>query len=588
MQCLLAHAAALVLTVETEHRLLRCGCLGQCLCRGARHLPCRIRSGSARSRGVLRSDGTGGGSIAPGLCGVRQLLAPDVNRRTRLAELDGIIRDVREDAAEVDRIAAEGCVPDIIPAPVDLIMHALLLCLPLGIPVDLQERLHDIEVELPLLERTARELVHIEDVVHERHEVLERLPLSCTDLRQHLEVSRILIGEVHETDDAVQRGPDVVAHVRQEAGLHLAFPLRRFRLVDEVELTALHITDAAHGRQHVGDASRFVSLLHHEGKAMPAAVHHLVLGVEDLFILHALRKRREVHELPHRFAVRRRHQCVTYLPKTHRCALLTPRDFRTLAMIRYLLHGILHEVDPYDGRVGLRDRRDDLITKLRLIERRLQFLLNCGLPLHDVVNAAEADQRVHLSLRVICPDDLRLEEAMPGRRRHTLVVIRHPRPLCQQLSEIRHPKPCPERFPRLRIKISIEVNIRKLVEVRIVPVHEPTGIGILRDMQDLERTGVDIHIIDGGVVGAELVQHLLLVRELLVHFLQLLVLALLLDDLLLDVVENAHAVAGLAGRQRLDAEVGAGPLRYDIERLVGIFICCPVVVRQPLAAAARM
>ena len=320
---------------------------------------------------------------------------------------------------------------------------------------------------------------------------------------------------------------------------------------------------------------------------MPAAVHHLVLGVEDLFILHALRKRREVHELLHRFAVRRRHQCVTYLPKTHRCAFLTPRDFRTLAMIRYLLHGILHEVDPYDGRVGLRNRRDDLITKLRLIERRLQFLLNCGLPLHDRVNAAEADQRVHLSLRVIRPDDLRLEEALPGRCRHALVVPGHTRLLRQHLPDILHTKPGAERFPRFRIKIGLHIMIYKFIEVRIVPVQEATCIGAGCDMQDAERPAVDIDLIDGGVVDTELVQHLLLVRELLVHLLQLLVLVLLLDDLLLDVVENAHAVARLAGRQRLDAEVGAGPLRYDVERLVAVLVCCPVVVRQPLAAAAR-
>ena len=79
-------------------------------------------------------------------------------------------------------------------------------------------------------------------------------------------------------------------------------------------------------------------------------------------------------------------------------------------------------------------------------------------------------------------------------------------------------------------------------------------------MQNVECPGVDIHMIYGGVVRAELVQHLLLVCELLVHLLQLPVLALLLDDLLLDVVEDAHAVAGLPGRQRLDAEVGTGPL----------------------------
>ena len=106
-------------------------------------------------------------------------------------------------------------------------------------------------------------------------------------------------------------------------------------------------------------------------------------------------------------------------------------------------------------------------------------------------------------------------------------------------------------------------------------------------MQSVEGPGVDIDLIYCGVVRTELVEHLLLVCELLVHLLQLPVLALLLDDLLLDVVENAHAVAGLPGRQRLDAEVGTRPLRYDVERLVGILISCPIVVRQPLAAAVR-
>ena len=106
-------------------------------------------------------------------------------------------------------------------------------------------------------------------------------------------------------------------------------------------------------------------------------------------------------------------------------------------------------------------------------------------------------------------------------------------------------------------------------------------------MQNVEGPGVDIDLIDGGVVCTELVEHLFLVCELLVHLLQLLVLTLLIDDFLLDVVEDAHAVAGLPGRQRLDAEVGTRPLRYDVERLVGILIGRPVVVRQPLAAAVR-
>ena len=106
-------------------------------------------------------------------------------------------------------------------------------------------------------------------------------------------------------------------------------------------------------------------------------------------------------------------------------------------------------------------------------------------------------------------------------------------------------------------------------------------------MQNVEGPGVDIDLIYGGVVCTELVQHLLLVCELLVHLLQLPVLKLLLHDLLLDVVEDAHAVASLPGRQRFDAEVGTRPLRYDVERLVGILIGRPVVVRQPLAAAVR-
>ena len=331
--------------------------------------------------------------------------------------------------------------PDVAAIPVDLILYALLLCLRQCLLIYANEQIDEIEVEAPLLDRTARELVHIEDIIHEGHEVLERLPLPRPDLRQHLDVLWILLREVHETDDAVQWGSEVVAHVRQEAGLHFTFPLRRIRLIDEVELPSLHITDASHRTEHVGDTSRLIPLLHEEGQAMPAAVDHLILGVEDVVVRHPLRDARKVHKCLHCRTVLRCHQYVAYLPKPCRRRLFGLRDVLRTASIADLLCAILEEVDPHDGRVGLRNRRDDLIAKLRLIERRLQLLLYRLFPLHDAVDAAEADQRTHLALCVIRPHDLRLEVAVPVRCRHALIVSGHTRLLRQQLPDIRHTEP---------------------------------------------------------------------------------------------------------------------------------------------------
>ena len=97
LEHLLAHATALVLTVEAEHRLLWCSFRGQCLCRSARHFPCRSCCGSARVD--RRSDDSGGGSIVRGRGGARHFLAPDAHGGARLAELEGVVRDVRQDTA---------------------------------------------------------------------------------------------------------------------------------------------------------------------------------------------------------------------------------------------------------------------------------------------------------------------------------------------------------------------------------------------------------------------------------------------------------------------------------------------------------
>ena len=331
--------------------------------------------------------------------------------------------------------------PDVAAIPVDLILYALLLCLRQCLLIYANEQIDEIEVEAPLLDRTARELVHIEDIIHEGHEVLERLPLPRPDLRQHLDVLWILLREVHETDDAVQWGSEVVAHVRQEAGLHFTFPLRRIRLIDEVELPSLHITDASHRTEHMSDASRLIPLLHEEGQAMPVAVDHLILGVEDFLVRHPLREAREIHKYLHCRTVLWCHLYVAYLPKPCACRLLGLRDVLCIASITDLLYAILREIDAHDGRIGLRNRRYDLIAKLRLVERRLQLLLYLLFPLHDGVDPAEADQRMHLALCVIRPRDLRLEVAVPVRCRHALIVSGHTRLLRQQLPDIRHTEP---------------------------------------------------------------------------------------------------------------------------------------------------
>ena len=174
---------------------------------------------------------------------------------------------------------------------------------------------------------------------------------------------------------------------------------------------------------------------------MPAAVDHLILGVEDFLVRHPLREAREVHEGLHCLTVLRCHQYVAYLPEPFACRLLGLHDVLRMASITDLLYAILREIDAHDGRIGLRNRRDDLIAKLRLVERRLQLLLYRLFPLHDGVDAAEADQRTHLALRVIRPHDLRLEVTVPVRCRQALVVSGHTRLLRQQLPDIRHTEP---------------------------------------------------------------------------------------------------------------------------------------------------
>ena len=153
------------------------------------------------------------------------------DRAARRAEFDGIVRNVGQNSAQIHRVTDQRCIFHVGVIPIDLVGNALARCL-LGVhPVQFTQSICHIEGQLVVFQIAALDLVHIQHVVYQRHQIVQRFQCLFARLLLHFGIVRVLLCQIDHTDNAVQRCADVVAHRCQEAGFHFRLALGGLSLI---------------------------------------------------------------------------------------------------------------------------------------------------------------------------------------------------------------------------------------------------------------------------------------------------------------------------------------------------------------------
>ena len=200
-----------------------------------------------------------------------------VDRQRDLAAVGGVLDGVGHDVHE-DLLDAAGIADD------PLVVHAHdRHAEGVAVGLDLRpghrqrpvDELGQVELLLDELHLAALDLVHVEELVDERQQVVRGVRDLPQAVGHALAVVQVCLGDRGHADDAVHRGADVVAHAGEEVALRFAGGLRG---IDRLAQGLLHLALVAHLVVHVLEAADDA-----EG-----AVAHLHAGELDVVVALAL------------------------------------------------------------------------------------------------------------------------------------------------------------------------------------------------------------------------------------------------------------------------------------------------------------
>ena len=436
--------------------------------------------------------------------------APNGNCAAWRTELNGIVRNVGEDPAEVHRVSDYERMPDRVLIPCNPIPNVFFCRLFMIRLVQVAQHGNQVKGHFLLLELAALELVHIQHIIDNAYQISQRFHLLIADFLLHFGVVGILVAHVDHTDNAVQRGADVMAHGGKEPRFHFGFTLGRFCGKAQVLLAAFCAADTAHRAQHMGHIAGLIPFLCNEAQGMPASVAHAVFCGDIFFVFQSFRKGGHIHETADQVAVFGHHSGIAELIQVLRGTAVVSGQAVRLIIVGDFLKIVALQINAVDGAIVLGDGGNDLIVQLGLIQRPLQLSPGCFFLFQNIINVAEAEQDMEYILFGIDLDCLRLKILLPVGIRHTLVMIGCPVRLFEKFFHIGAGEPAYELWPifgqkalciPLGILVKICIGLPLLVQYNI-------RVGVFGNLHRNESAGIQLNIIHNRKIYAQLIQQL--------------------------------------------------------------------------------
>ena len=437
--------------------------------------------------------------------------APNGDRTPWRTELDGIVRNVGEDPAEVHRVSDYERMPDRVLIPCNLIPNVFFCRLFMIRLVQVAQHGNQVKGQFLLLDLAALELVHIQHVIDNAYQISQRFHLLIADFLLHFGVVGILVAHVDHTDNTVQRSADVMAHGGKEPRFHFGFTLGRFCGKAQVLLAAFCAADTAHRAQHMGHIAGLIPFLCNEAQGMPASVAHAVFCGDIFFVFQSFRKGGHIHETADQVAVFGHHSGIAELIQLLRGTAVVSGQAVRLIIVGDFLKIVALQINAVDGAIVLGDGGNDLIVQLGLIQRPLQLGPGCFFLFQNIINVAEGEQDMEYILFGIDLDCLRLKILLPAGIRNTLVMIGCPVRLCEKFFHIGAGEPAYELgsilFRQKTLCIPMGILIKICIGLPLL-VQYNIRVGVFGQLQRNKSAGIQLNIIHNRKIYAQLIQQL--------------------------------------------------------------------------------